>query len=82
VRPDVFLCGGGAHNGALVTALRKHLPGSRVAATDTLGVAGDWVEAMAFAWLARQRLLERSGNCPLVTGATRPAVLGGLWLPG
>jgi anhydro-N-acetylmuramic acid kinase len=53
-----------------------------VAATDTLGVAGDWVEAMAFAWLARQRLQERAGNCPLVTGATRPAVLGGLWLPG
>ena len=81
-RPAVYVCGGGAHNGALMRALQHNLPGSTVAPTDTLGVAGDWVEAMAFAWLARQRLHERAGNCPLVTGAARPGVLGGLWLPG
>ena len=62
-------------------ALRGNLPGATVAPTDTLGVAGDWVEAMAFAWLARQRLHALPGNCPRVTGASRPAVLGGLWLP-
>ena len=81
-RPDVFVCGGGAHNGALMRSLQENLLGSTVAPTDTLGVPGDWVEAMAFAWLARQRLHEKPGNCPLVTGAARPAVLGGLWLPG
>ncbi|MBI2813367.1 MAG: anhydro-N-acetylmuramic acid kinase [Opitutae bacterium] len=81
-RPEVFVCGGGARNAALMGALRENLPGSAVAATDTLGVPGDWVEAMAFAWLARQRVTEGAGNCPLVTGAARPAVLGGLWLPG
>ena len=80
-RPDIFVCGGGAHNGALMRALRGNLSGSTVAPTDTLGVAGDWVEAMAFAWLARQRLHALPGNCPRVTGASRPAVLGGLWLP-
>jgi anhydro-N-acetylmuramic acid kinase len=36
---------------------------------------------MAFAWLARQRLLGLPGNCPEVTGACRAAVLGGLFLP-
>jgi len=81
-QPNVFVCGGGAHNGALLRALAANLPGTMVAATDTLGVPGDWVEAMAFAWLARQRWQEKPGTCPLVTGATRPAVLGGLWLPG
>ena len=81
-RPDVFVCGGGAHNRALMRSLQENLPDSIVAATDKLGVPGDWVEAMAFAWLARQRWLEKAGNSPLVTGATRPAVLGGLWLPG
>jgi anhydro-N-acetylmuramic acid kinase len=76
------VCGGGAHNGALMRALQKILPGSAIATTEALGVPVDWVEAMAFAWLARQRLEGKPGNCPLVTGASRPAVLGGLWLPG
>jgi anhydro-N-acetylmuramic acid kinase len=37
---------------------------------------------MAFAWLARQRWHGLPGNIPGVTGATRAAVLGGLFLPG
>lgn len=81
-QPDVFVCGGGAHNGALMRSLQDNLPKATVTPTDTLGVPVDWVEAMAFAWLARQRLHEKAGNCPLVTGAARPAVLGGIWLPG
>ena len=81
-RPAVYVCGGGAHNGALMQALRDNLLGSTVAPTDALGLPGDWIEAMAFAWLARQRLHEKPGNSPYVTGASRPAVLGGLWLPG
>jgi anhydro-N-acetylmuramic acid kinase len=81
-QPDVFVCGGGAHNPTLMRALGEHLPGSRVDRTDALGVAAGWVEAMAFAWLARQRWLAQPGNCPGVTGAQRAAVLGGLWLPG
>ncbi len=81
-RPAIYVCGGGAHNGALMRALQDNLPGSTVAPTDALGLPVDWIEAMAFAWLARQRLQEKPGNCPLVTGASRPAVLGGLWLPG
>jgi anhydro-N-acetylmuramic acid kinase len=80
-RPDVFVCGGGAHNPALMRALADGLAGGSVRPTDALGIPADWVEAMAFAWLARQRLLGLPGNCPAVTGASRPAVLGGLWLP-
>jgi anhydro-N-acetylmuramic acid kinase len=81
-QPEVFVCGGGAHNIALMRSLSENLPGAAVGPTDNLGVPVDWVEAMAFAWLARQRWHEKAGNCPLVTGATRPAVLGGLYLPG
>ena len=80
--PEVFICGGGAHNAALMRALRAELPDCKVAVTDALGVAGNWVEALAFAWLARQRVLELPGNCPQVTGASRAAVLGGVFLPG
>lgn len=78
----VFVCGGGAHNTALMRSLQAHLPGSKVSRTESLGVAGEWVEAALFAWLAHQRLQVLPGNCPTVTGAKRPAVLGGLWLPG
>lgn len=81
-QPDVFVCGGGAHNAALLRALRERLPECTIGLTDALGVPADWVEAMAFAWLARQRVREQPGNCPLVTGAARAAVLGALYLPG
>ena len=79
--PDVFVCGGGARNPVLMRALVAQLPGCRVDATDALGVSANWVEALAFAWLARQHVLGLPGNCPQVTGATRAAVLGGLYLP-
>ena len=77
----VYVCGGGAQNKRLMQVLREQMPGSTVEATDALGVPTGWVEAMLFAWLARQRWRAQPGNCPGVTGASRPAVLGGLFLP-
>ena len=79
--PEIFLCGGGANNPTLLTALREQLPRATVDRTDALGVAAGWVEALAFAWLARQRWHALPGNSPVVTGASRAAVLGGLFLP-
>jgi amino-acid N-acetyltransferase len=61
--------------------LAAELADCTIQKTDALGIAADWVEAMAFAWLARQRWQAQPGNCPVVTGAARAAVLGGLWLP-
>ncbi len=78
---EIFACGGGARNPVLMAALRGRLAKATLQTTAALGVDPGWVEAMAFAWLARQRVLQRPGNCPAVTGASRPAVLGGLWLP-
>lgn len=78
---SVFVCGGGARNPVLMRALAERLPRCQVQTTDALGVDPGWVEAMAFAWLARQRVHSGAGNCPAVTGAKRGAVLGGLWLP-
>jgi anhydro-N-acetylmuramic acid kinase len=78
---DVFACGGGARNPVLMQALRERCDGCRVETTAALGVDPGWVEAMAFAWLARQRVRGESGNCVAVTGARRSAILGGLWLP-
>jgi anhydro-N-acetylmuramic acid kinase len=75
----VFVCGGGAHNRALMARLAALLPGQRIADTGLLGVDADWVEALAFAWLARLNLLRKAGNLPEVTGAKGPRVLGALY---
>ena len=78
----VYLCGGGAHNAYLVARIAAHVAPADVAVTDDLGVAGDWLEAIAFAWLARERLAGRPGNAPRVTGAMRPALLGAVYSVG
>lgn len=72
----LYLCGGGVHNRYLVERIAAHAGSRPVTTTDTLGLDPDWIEALAFAWLARQRLLGRPGNAPGVTGARGLAVLG------
>lgn len=76
---EVYVCGGGAHNGTLMRRLAAHLPGLRVATTAALGIEPDWVEALAFAWLARQAVHRAPGNLPSVTGARGPRVLGAIY---
>lgn len=76
---EVFICGGGARNRALLARLAALLPGKRVATTGALGIAPEHVEALAFAWLARQALNEKPGNLPAVTGARGPRVLGAIY---
>ena len=48
----------------------------RVESTAAHGLDPDSVEAMAFAWLARETLAGRPGNLPAVTGARGSRVLG------
>ncbi|MEW5904012.1 MAG: anhydro-N-acetylmuramic acid kinase [Pseudomonadota bacterium] len=73
---ELYLCGGGAHNQALVHSLAQRLPQLHIAPTDTLGIAADWMEAVAFAWLAHQAIHGQPGNLPAVTGAHHARVLG------
>ena len=42
--------------------LRSALPGRKVELTDRLGVDADWLEAFAFAWLAKQAILGIPAN--------------------
>ena len=73
---SVYVCGGGALNGYLMTRLQAHLPYCKVETTASLGLEPTWVEAVAFAWLARQTLMGETGNLPAVTGAHKGVVLG------
>lgn len=76
---EIYLCGGGAHNGALVRRLKQRMPDRTIALTDELGVNADWVEAFAFAWLAKQTLHGKPGNLPDVTGAKGERILGAIY---
>lgn len=76
---EVYICGGGAHNSALLNALRAHLPQQRIDLTDTLGINADWLEAHAFAWLGWQTLQGLPGNLTEATGASHPCVLGAIY---
>jgi anhydro-N-acetylmuramic acid kinase len=79
---DVLICGGGVHNPLLMHALASALAPRRVRSTAEFSVDPDYIEAVAFAWLARERLAGRPGNLPAVTGAGGPRVLGGVYQPG
>ena len=81
-QPDeIFLCGGGAANRHLVGLLGEACNPLPVATTGAMGIAPAQVEGAAFAWLARQTLRRQSGSLASVTGASRDAVLGALYLP-
>ncbi|CAH0533485.1 Anhydro-N-acetylmuramic acid kinase [Vibrio stylophorae] len=72
----LYVCGGGANNPLLMQALQQLLPDCDVATTSSKGVDSDFMEAMAFAWLAHQRLHYLPGNMAKVTGASQNCVLG------
>jgi len=76
---ELYVCGGGAHNGTLMQRINARLPSLRVATTAALGIDPDWVEALAFAWLARQTLHHAPGNLPAVTGARGERILGAIY---
>ena len=76
---ELFVCGGGVRNRALMARLQNHLPDCRVAGTDALGQPADWVEAVAFAWLAWRTLHGETGNLAEVTGARGPRILGAIY---
>jgi len=76
---DVFICGGGAYNLKLMDELAKLLPNTKLNSTAVLGIAPEWIEAMAFAWLARQTMMRQTGNLRTVTGAEREVILGGIY---
>lgn len=78
---EVLLCGGGSENKFFVSQLERALESKTIQSTRSYGIAAKWMEAMAFAWLAKQNLNNATGNIPSVTGADKPVKLGKLFNP-
>ena len=76
MRPEIYLCGGGSHNRQLVERIRAQLPDCPIDSTAALGLAPDWVEAVAFAWFAMRTLRQQTSSLPEVTGARGARILG------
>lgn len=76
---EIIICGGGVHNDFLLELLSQQLQGINIQSSAEHGLDPDYVEATAFAWLAKQTLEKQAGNLPSVTGATKPVILGGVY---
>ncbi len=76
---ECFICGGGARNLHLIERIQKRLPKLLIQTTEQLDIDPDYVEAIAFAWLAKQRIDSEPGNIPSSTHASRQGILGGIY---
>lgn len=76
---ELWLCGGGARNLFLRDRISHLLPDIEVKTSDAAGIDADWMEAMAFAWLAYMCLTEQSASLPQVTGARGARILGAVY---
>ena len=76
---EVIVCGGGVHNEFLLQQLSEGLPNIEINSSAEYGLDPDYIEATAFAWLAKQTMEHKVGNLPSVTGAKRTVVLGGVY---
>jgi anhydro-N-acetylmuramic acid kinase len=76
---EILVCGGGIDNTELIRWLGSALQTTRIHSTADFGLEPDWVEAAAFAWLAKRCLDREPGNLPTVTGARKKAILGGIY---
>ena len=76
---QLYVCGGGVHNLYLLEQLQRRIPMTTIAATSSVGIDPDFMEAIAFAWIARQTIHLQPGNQPAVTGAKGPRILGAIY---
>lgn len=75
----VIVCGGGVRNLALMQRLGKLCEPVPVVSSATCGLSPEWVEPVAFAWLAKMALDGTPASLPTVTGARGSRVLGAIY---
>jgi anhydro-N-acetylmuramic acid kinase len=75
----LIVCGGGVKNTQLMKQLNMNLSSVEVVSSDECGVSSEFMEAMAFAWLAYKRIHKEKVELSSVTGASRNAILGAIY---
>ena len=75
----MYICGGGLFNHDLIKRLQRLLEGTTIQSTAELGIKPQWVEAIAFSWLAYCFINRQTSNLPTVTGAQKKAMLGAFY---
>ncbi len=73
---QIFLCGGGQKNNALVTRIKNHFLQTSIWSTSKLGLDPDFLEAIIFGWLAHRHITKLPGNMPSVTGSNHTTICG------
>lgn len=76
----IILCGGGAENRTLQSRLSK-ASNIQVVTSQAYQANPHAIEAIMMAWLAHKRLKEETIELQTITGAAKPSILGGVWLP-
>ena len=72
----LIVCGGGAHNTALLLALSQLLPQVEILSSANVAIDPDFIEAQMMAWLAHQMIINNPLDLNSITGAQKKAVLG------
>lgn len=75
----MYVCGGGEKNRHLMERIQYHAAAFKILSTCELGIPAEWMEALAFAWFAKNTINGRSVNLTSVTGARKAVILGGIY---
>lgn len=75
----LIVCGGGVKNDFLMKRLQEELPSVKIVSSDERGISSKFMEAMAFAWLAHERVHKKAVKLSSVTGAKKDSILGALY---
>ena len=76
----VIVYGGGSHNTFLINRIMENLKHYDVVSSELIGLDPDYVEAIAFAWLAKERVQNKTIDLTQITGSRSIALLGECYL--
>lgn len=80
VPDEILVSGGGSHNRAIMEGLQHYFDRAKVKKIEEIGFSSDAKEAICFAVLANETVMENPANVPNVTGAKKPVILGKICL--
>lgn len=76
---EIFICGGGRKNIAIIDEMKRILVGIEIKNVEEIGLNGDAIEAEAFAFLGIRSLLNLPISFPNTTGVIRPSCGGAFY---